>query len=156
MYITSLLCTFCFFNNCSLSFKTYNMCYCVLWCGQCSATFYFLWWDNKVILNLECVLCVLECNNVWICVFCNACSKACVSGGCHVYFILLFVSTFKIKKIRINYAKERKTTRPKKKKKKMSAHEDVRNFSSPQCLRQSYSGLAQRLQNAEQFQIFRS
>ena len=27
------LCNFCIFNNCSLSFKIYNMYYCVLWCG---------------------------------------------------------------------------------------------------------------------------
>ena len=28
-----LLCNFCIFKNCSLSFKIYNVCYCVLWCG---------------------------------------------------------------------------------------------------------------------------
>ena len=31
--LVCLLCNFCIFNNCSLSFKIYNMCYCVLRCG---------------------------------------------------------------------------------------------------------------------------
>ena len=30
--LVCLLCNFCIFNNCSLSFKIYNMYYCVLWC----------------------------------------------------------------------------------------------------------------------------
>ena len=28
--LVCLLCNFCIFDNCSLSFKIYNMCYCVL------------------------------------------------------------------------------------------------------------------------------
>ena len=32
-WLVCLLCNFYIFNNCFLSFKMYNMCYCVLWCG---------------------------------------------------------------------------------------------------------------------------
>ena len=33
MFLMCFMSNFCIFNNCSLSFKIYNMCYCVLWCS---------------------------------------------------------------------------------------------------------------------------
>ena len=62
--LVCLICNFCIFNNCSLSSKIYNTWYRVLWCGPCS--FYFLWWDNKVILNLESWLTVDWLTKGWL------------------------------------------------------------------------------------------